>query len=51
MQTKLRYYAGRIVAFYQGNWQNYGARGVVRVTAALALTLLAPLVVRLGPAR
>lgn len=48
MQKGARYYLGRIAAFYRGNYANYGLTGIARVTAALALTALAPLAVRIG---
>ncbi len=44
-----RYYLQRILGFYQGNFRNYGLRGVLRVSAALAMTLLRPVTVRVGP--
>jgi SAM-dependent methyltransferase len=49
MQNKnLRYFAGRIVDFYKGNYGNDGLRGVGRVSTALAITALGPLAVRIG---
>jgi SAM-dependent methyltransferase len=48
MKKDIGYFARRIVAFYQGNYGNYGPRGVARVTAALGLTALGPLAVRVG---
>ena len=51
MQTKTTtYFLRRIAAFYAGNFKNYGMRGIVRVTAALAMTLFRPLTVRIGAA-
>ena len=45
----MTYYLRRVIAFYRGNFQNYGFRGVARVTAALFLHLFRPLVIRIGP--
>lgn len=42
------YYFRRVIAFYLGNYQNDGFRGVARVTAGLLLTLFGPLATRIG---
>lgn len=46
----MSYYVRRVIAFYLGNFRNYGMEGVVRVTMGLALTLIGPLVVKIGQA-
>jgi SAM-dependent methyltransferase len=46
----MNYYVRRVIAFYLGNFRKDRLQGLVRVTFGLTLTLIRPLVVRIGQA-